>query len=139
MMRAANTLLASRCAGLELLHQPIKRPRRVFHPQERLYARASDRSRGQMGVPSEDISKEPVKLKKFMGKPTEYSPKAKMMNLLGWSVLPFDRHDWVVDRDGKEVRYVIDFYSGAATPGKPLSVYLDVRPALDSWKELRTA
>ncbi|KAG6952687.1 hypothetical protein JG688_00013171 [Phytophthora aleatoria] len=77
-------------------------------------------------------SKEPVKLKKFMGKPTEYSPKAKMMNLLGWSVLPFDRHDWVVDRDGKEVRYVIDFYSGAATPGKPLSVYLDVRPALDS-------
>ncbi|TDH67458.1 hypothetical protein CCR75_005964 [Bremia lactucae] len=77
-------------------------------------------------------AKEPVKLKKFLGKPTEYSPKAKMMNLLGWSVLPFDRHDWIVDRDGKEVRYVIDFYSGAATPGKPLSVYLDVRPALDS-------
>ncbi|CEG42213.1 cytochrome c1 heme lyase [Plasmopara halstedii] len=77
-------------------------------------------------------AKEPVKLKKFLGKPTEYSPKAKLMNLLGWSVLPFDRHDWIVDRDGKEVRYVIDFYSGASTPGKPLSVYLDVRPALDS-------
>ena len=27
--------------------------------------------------------------------------------------LPFDRHDWVVDRDGKDVRYVIDFYKGA--------------------------
>ncbi|CAI5702983.1 hypothetical protein KXD40_004023 [Peronospora effusa] len=77
-------------------------------------------------------AKEPVKLKKFMGKPTEYSPKAKIMNTLGWSVLPFDRHDWIVDRDGKEVRYVIDFYSGQPEPGRPLSVYLDVRPALDS-------
>ncbi|CAH0475350.1 unnamed protein product [Peronospora belbahrii] len=77
-------------------------------------------------------AKEPVKLKKFMGKPTEYSPKAKIMNIMGWSVLPFDRHDWVVDRDGKEVRYVIDFYSGQPEPGRPLSVYLDVRPALDS-------
>ncbi|KAG7396088.1 putative ATP-dependent RNA helicase ddx49 [Phytophthora boehmeriae] len=77
-------------------------------------------------------AKEPVKLKKFMGKPTEFSPKAKIMNTLGWSVLPFDRHDWVVDRDGKEVRYVIDFYSGQPEPGRPLSVYLDVRPALDS-------
>uniref|UniRef100_A0AAV1UCP5 Holocytochrome c-type synthase n=1 Tax=Peronospora matthiolae TaxID=2874970 RepID=A0AAV1UCP5_9STRA len=77
-------------------------------------------------------SKESVKLKKFMGKPTEHSPKARMMNALGWSVLPFDRHDWIVDRDGKEVRYVIDFYSGKPEPGRPLSVYLDVRPALDS-------
>ena len=24
--------------------------------------------------------------------------------------LPFDRHDWYVDRCGQEVRYVIDFY-----------------------------
>lgn len=49
------------------------------------------------------------------------------------SVLPFDRHDWFVEReDGTEVRYVIDFYSGQPEPGKPLSVYLDVRPALDS-------
>ena len=23
---------------------------------------------------------------------------------------PFDRHDWFVDRDGCEVRYVIDYY-----------------------------
>ncbi|KAE9048040.1 hypothetical protein PR003_g806 [Phytophthora rubi] len=75
---------------------------------------------------------QPVKLKKFMGKPTEFSPKARIMHALGWSVLPFDRHDWVVDRDGKEVRYVIDFYSGQPEPGRPLSVYLDVRPALDS-------
>lgn len=77
-------------------------------------------------------AQEAPKLKRFIGKPTEYSPKARMMNLLGWSVLPFDRHDWIVERDGKEVRYVIDFYSGQPEPGRPLSVYLDVRPALDS-------
>ncbi|KAI9915497.1 hypothetical protein PsorP6_008509 [Peronosclerospora sorghi] len=75
---------------------------------------------------------EPVRLKRFMGKPTEYSPKARIMNMLGWSVLPFDRHDWIVDRDRKEVRYVIDFYSGQPEADRPLSVYLDVRPALDS-------
>lgn len=26
--------------------------------------------------------------------------------------LPFDRHDWIVDRCGREVRYVIDYYDG---------------------------
>ncbi|DBA03600.1 TPA: hypothetical protein N0F65_006779 [Lagenidium giganteum] len=77
-------------------------------------------------------AQEPPKLKRFLGKPTEYSPKARLMNLFGWSVLPFDRHDWIVERDGKEVRYVIDFYSGQPEPGRPMSVYLDVRPALDS-------
>ncbi|KAF1323441.1 Cytochrome c1 heme lyase, partial [Globisporangium splendens] len=77
-------------------------------------------------------SKDAPRLKRFIGKPTEYSPKARAMHLLGWSVLPFDRHDWIVERGGKEVRYVIDFYSGQPVPGRPLSVYLDVRPALDS-------
>lgn len=47
--------------------------------------------------------------------------------------LPFDRHDWVVDRCGEQVRYVIDFYAGSPIPGKPASFYLDVRPALDSF------
>lgn len=37
------------------------------------------------------------------------SPLARMTHWLG-SPLPFDRHDWYVDRCGKEVRYVIDFY-----------------------------
>ena len=32
-----------------------------------------------------------------------------MSSWLGGS-LPFDRHDWYVDRNGQEVRYVIDFY-----------------------------
>lgn len=55
--------------------------------------------------------------------------------------LPFDRHDWVVDRCGQEVRYIIDFYSGKPLPGVPASMHLDVRPALDSvsaaWDRIR--
>ena len=54
--------------------------------------------------------------------------------------LPFDRHDWVVDRNGQEVRYVIDFYEGRRVKGSasdaPVSIYLDVRPALDSFQAL---
>lgn len=39
------------------------------------------------------------------GRPQEYSPKARLLNLLGYK-LPFDRHDWIVDRCGEEVRWV---------------------------------
>lgn len=46
---------------------------------------------------------------------------------------PFDRHDWYVTRkvgnETKEIRYVIDYYSGEPEPtGEPV-FYLDVRPA----------
>ena len=47
--------------------------------------------------------------------------------------LPFDRHDWVVDRCGQEVLYILDFYNGKPTPEKPISVFIDVRPQL-SWE-----
>lgn len=47
--------------------------------------------------------------------------------------LPFDRHDWVVDRCGRQVRYVIDFYAGPPTPSGSPSMHMDVRPALDSF------
>lgn len=50
--------------------------------------------------------------------------------------LPFDRHDWVVDRCGREVRYIIDYYDigdeDAYKRGE--FVYLDVRPAMDSFQ-----
>ena len=36
--------------------------------------------------------------------------QAKFFNKIGID-LPFDRHDWTVDRCGKEVKYVIDYYS----------------------------
>ena len=60
-------------------------------------------------------------------KATQYSPKARFGALIGFKP-PFDRHDCVIDRDGKEVRYVVDYYQDASNPAK-----IDVRPALDSF------
>lgn len=73
------------------------------------------------------------KLKRFGGKATDYSPRARFRSWLGYE-LPFDRHDWIVDRCGKEVRYVIDYYDGGKVdPQDYRFAILDVRPALDSW------
>lgn len=81
------------------------------------------------------------KLLRFMGRPKEMTPKAAMIQVMGWiypsafgTEPPFDRHDWFVQRDyngqKKEVRYVIDYYSGDPEPtGEPV-FYLDVRPAV---------
>ena len=44
------------------------------------------------------------KLKKFRGNFRKLSPKARMKMLFTGSKRPFDRHDWVVDRNGVEVR-----------------------------------
>lgn len=106
-----------------------------------------------------DPTTEP-RLIRFQGRPQELSPKARIFQALGWvypskfeyvrpciaSVTrtdlkirtnpPFDRHDWFVQRQTpsgpKEVRYVIDYYSGPPEPtGEPV-FYLDIRPALDS-------
>ena len=68
---------------------------------------------------------------RFCGRPSELSPKAWLFSSLGLSPRPFDRHDWVVDRCGTEVRYVIDYYDGGNTPGTS-HIYCDVRPAMDS-------
>ena len=43
---------------------------------------------------------------------------ARMMSWIG-GPLPFDRHDWFVDRCGQEVRYVIDFYFDDDKAGSP--------------------
>lgn len=85
--------------------------------------------------------KEP-KLLRFVGRPNDFSPKARLKMLFG-HIQPFDRHDWVVDRGGVEVRYVLDYYhdeSGTAKDRVPQltdaesiqSIKVDVRPALDS-------
>ncbi|EAT33112.1 AAEL014630-PA [Aedes aegypti] len=71
------------------------------------------------------------KLKSFGGKATEYSPRARMRSWLGYE-LPFDRHDWIVDRCGKDVRYIIDYYDGGMVDDKYKFALLDVRPAMDS-------
>ncbi|KXH25652.1 cytochrome c/c1 heme lyase [Colletotrichum nymphaeae SA-01] len=76
------------------------------------------------------------KLHSFLGLSTNMSPKARVNTLLGYTP-PFDRHDWVVDRCGVQVEYVIDFYAGRPDArGKP-SFYLDVRPKLNSWEGVK--
>jgi cytochrome c heme-lyase len=101
------------------------------------------------------------RLVKFLGRPKDVSPRAWFLtNILGYRP-PFDRHDWYVDagthRQETPRRYVIDFYEGTylkdndkdlrlynvgrlstsqntvSTNSLP-SVYLDIRPAIDSPK-----
>ena len=45
---------------------------------------------------------------------------------------PIDGHDWYVDRCGREVRYVIDYYFHEDKAGQPGQFDLVVRPAADS-------
>lgn len=71
------------------------------------------------------------KLKSFGGKASDYSPRARIRSWMGYE-LPFDRHDWIVDRCGKDVRYVIDYYDGGIVDDKYKFALLDVRPAMDS-------
>jgi cytochrome c heme-lyase len=40
---------------------------------------------------------------------------------------PFDRHDWIVDRCGKDVRYIIDYYDGGEVKKNGEFTLLDVR------------
>ena len=42
------------------------------------------------------------RLASFLGRPDELTPKAWLKSWLGYGT-PFDRHDWVVDRDGTQV------------------------------------
>lgn len=67
-------------------------------------------------------------LLRFGGKAKDFSPRARFRHWMGHE-LPFDRHDWIVDRCGKEVRYVIDYYDGGLVSKHTI---LDVRPAFDS-------
>ena len=82
------------------------------------------------------------KLVSFAGDSKALTPRARWNGLLGYQT-PFDRHDWVVDRCGRRVEYVIDFYQGkegvglAGAGGKGLSFYLDVRPKVNSWEGLK--
>jgi cytochrome c heme-lyase len=75
-------------------------------------------------------SEEP-QLKSFGGKAKDFSPRARFRGLMGYE-MPFDRHDWIIDRAGKDVRYVIDYYDGDLQPGTHKFANLDVRPAFDS-------
>ncbi|XP_061821079.1 holocytochrome c-type synthase isoform X2 [Nerophis lumbriciformis] len=81
-------------------------------------------------------------LKRFGGKAKEYSPRARLRHWMGYE-LPFDRHDWIIDRCGTEVRYVIDYYDGEINKDSYQFSILDVRPAFDSlnavWDRMKVA
>jgi cytochrome c heme-lyase len=72
------------------------------------------------------------RLDSFLGDSSKISPRARFNTILGYTA-PFDRHDWVIDRCGTRVEYVIDFYQGKSkgNDGK-LNMYLDVRPKLNT-------
>lgn len=98
---------------------------------------------GAMILANENEGEQP-RLTRFMGRSDAVTPKARMLQIMGWMYPsrfggppPFDRHDWFVERRFKEqdepheVRYVIDYYSAPPEPtGEPV-FYLDIRPALD--------
>ena len=71
------------------------------------------------------------KLARFRGRPHELSPLARLRSWFSGD-LPFDRHDWYVDRCGQEVRYVIDFYFDEEKAGSMEAFEVVARPALDS-------
>lgn len=79
------------------------------------------------------------KLSHFKGRSSDYTPKSLIFYYIGKIYpskfgcnLPFDRHDWYVSRDGKIVRYVIDYYDAPPEPSGEPVFYLDVRPAIDT-------
>lgn len=69
-------------------------------------------------------------LLRFLGRPDDLSPLAMARKLLTGET-PFDRHDWYIDRNGKQVRYVIDYYFHEDKAGTPGQFDLVVRPAAD--------
>lgn len=79
-----------------------------------------------------------IQLSSFKGDSKKLTPKARWKLMLGYQK-PFDRHDWTVNRCGKEIDYVIDFYAGKASPLNPnmASFYLDVRPKLNSFEGVK--
>lgn len=72
--------------------------------------------------------------------PPPRSPLARLRSWFG-GPLPFDRHDWYIDRCGQEVRYVIDFYfkdelagrHGAVDPGIMASRPMPLEHGLIIW------
>lgn len=78
-------------------------------------------------------------LAQFRGRPHDRSPASRFRGALRGYPAPFDRHDWMVDRCGTPVRYVIDYYHWDDGRAEPIEIH--VRPAADSvasvWDRLR--
>lgn len=71
----------------------------------------------------------------------DLSPLARWNHYVWGAELPFDRHDWIIDRCGTEVRYIIDYYEGRPDVDGYPTMHTQVRPALDSlqaaWDRLK--
>ncbi len=64
-------------------------------------------------------------LSRFYGMDGVYSFKAQIYRRF-FGLTPFDRHDWVVNRCGKEVKYIIDYYSiETPIPDQPGETHID--------------
>lgn len=71
-------------------------------------------------------------LLRFVGRSEELSLGAMWSRALSYRGVPFDRHDWYLDRCGqKEVRYVIDYYDDPKSKDE-MQIHIDVRPAFDT-------
>jgi len=77
------------------------------------------------------------KLVKFGGKAKDFTLRAKLRYKLFGMPLPYDRHDWIVNRCGKHVTYVIDYYDGGDVNEDFGFSLLDVRPKMTNWSEIR--
>ncbi len=72
-------------------------------------------------------------LVRFVGKPHEPSLKARIMHWFGGYVMPFDRHEWTIDRCGHGIfKYHVDFYDGAHEAPNKVNIFIDARPAMDT-------
>ncbi len=64
-------------------------------------------------------------LSRFYGMDGVYSFKAQIYRRF-FGLTPFDRHDWIVNRCGKEVKYIIDYYSiETPIPDQPGETHID--------------
>lgn len=77
-----------------------------------------------------DQCKDPT-LARFVGRPDELSLEA-WLRYLRTGERPFDRHDWFVNRCGREVRYIIDYYDVAERRA------LDTMPSLEDESSVRS-
>lgn len=74
-----------------------------------------------------------ITLTSFKGDSKKLTPRAWFRsNILGQEK-PFDRHDWIINRCGVQVEYVIDFYGNV----NDSTVFLDVRPKLNHWEGIK--
>lgn len=77
---------------------------------------------------------EDIKLTSFKGDSKKLTPRAWMRCKVFGMDKPFDRHDWVVDRLGSRIDYVIDFYYRESQGKNNGGVYMDVRPKLNTFQ-----